>query len=832
MATTREMLDDAVKQHQAGHLQQAEQVYRQILHAEPEQPDALYFLGVIAHQVGDNRASLDYLGRAISARPDSAAAHCMMATVQMAVGQLEEATASCQQALLLRPDYAQAHHNLGIAMQTQGRLGEAVASYRQALILKPDSPETLNNLGSAFQAVERFDEATEHYRQALKLNPQYCEAHNNLGNVLKKQDRPEQAAAAYRRALEIRPEFAEVHVNLGMTLQDQGKLDEAVAAFRRAVEIKPEYAEAHNNLGNALTEQGRLEEAIAAFHRALQLRANYAEALNNLGNALRAQGRPDQAEISFNRALQARPDFVEALCNLGSMLQDLGRGEEAVDSFNRALKAQPDSVDVLNRLGMTFEDQAEPQQALEMYRRLVKLEPHQPLWQLRVATAACPDVVQSVEEIDRYRGELAAELDRISAKDLSIPVAGLSVRGSYPPFRLMYQGRDDRPIKEAYARVFRRGLPEHTPVAKSAGNRIGFVVTHRHEGVFLDFMRGILEHVTPGLFEISVVCSPAGAAVVRGRIENQSIDVVALPPRFDQAVEAIRRAGFDVLHYWEIGTDTINYFLPLLRPAAVQCTSWGLPATSGMEEIDHYISSELLETEAADEHYTEKLLRLSTLPAYYYRHAPPQELMDPEHFGLAGDRHLYLCPQRLLKFHPDFDPLLADILRHDPLAEIVLIAGVQPRLRELLTGRFQAAMPDCAGRIRFLPQQTRTEMLNLMKLADVMLDPLHFGGGNTTYEALGLGLPIVTLPSAYMRGRVTCGCYRKMGIPECVADDARDYVQKAVRLGTDADYRAGVAEQIRNAAETLFEDLQAVREYERILQQMLQHGPDRSDAGR
>src|SRR5262249_21009143 len=94
---------------------------------------------------------------------------------------------------------------------------------------------------------------------------------------------------------------------------------------------------------------------------------------------------------------------------------------------------------------------------------------------------------------------------------------------------------------------------------------------------------------------------------------------------------------------------------------------------------------------------------------------------------------------------------------------------------------------------------------------------LHFVGGNTSYQALAFGVPIVTLPSAYLRGRITLALYRQMGMLDCVAADAGDYVEKAVRLGTDPEYRAHVSAKIREASAVLYENDAGVRAFESFL---------------
>jgi predicted O-linked N-acetylglucosamine transferase (SPINDLY family) len=265
----------------------------------------------------------------------------------------------------------------------------------------------------------------------------------------------------------------------------------------------------------------------------------------------------------------------------------------------------------------------------------------------------------------------------------------------------------------------------------------------------------------------------------------------------------------------------LNYFLPFFRLAPVQCTSWGIQVTSGIPTLDYYLSSELVEPADAQDHYSETLVCGRTLLAYQTPVAPPRAAKPREAFGFDPGRNLYLCAQHLGKFHPDFDPLLAEILRRDAAGLIVITEDRYGRGAHVLRQRFQETIPDVAGRVVFLPRQPLPDYFSLVSLADVLLDPLHFGGVNTTYDGLALDKPIVTMPSQFHRGRYTYGCYRRMELDDCVASSSEEYVRKAVALGTDADYRRFVVERIRGAKHRIFQDREAVREHERIFQTLV-----------
>jgi protein O-GlcNAc transferase len=248
MATISEAMAIAIQHHQSGRLQAAEQIYRQIISAEPNHADAIHLLGLIAHQVGNHGMALEYIGRAIGLKGNDAGFHYNLGAVYVALRRLPESVACYHRALELKPDYALAHNNLGIALKDQGKLDEAVACYHRALKLKPDYAEAHINLGNALREQGKLDESVACYHRALALKPDFAGAHNNLGVALKDQGKLDEAVASYRRVLELKPDNADAHTNLGLALSEQGKLDAAVACYQRALELKPDLAGTHSNL--------------------------------------------------------------------------------------------------------------------------------------------------------------------------------------------------------------------------------------------------------------------------------------------------------------------------------------------------------------------------------------------------------------------------------------------------------------------------------------------------------------------------------------------------------------------------------------------------------
>jgi protein O-GlcNAc transferase len=344
--------------------------------------------------------------------------------------------------------------------------------------------------------------------------------------------------------------------------------------------------------------------------------------------------------------------------------------------------------------------------------------------------------------------------------------------------------------------------------------RVGFISRFLHMHTIGEVNVGIIRNLSRKVCRVVLLQPPCPEHPVARLIRESADEVVTLTPSLEAARGEIVEQRLDVLFYTDIGMDPFSYFLAFARLAPVQCVTWGHPVTTGIPNIDYYLSSEDLEPPHPEEHYSERLVLLKSLPTFYYAPAffPPAKTR--KHFGLAEDEHLYMCPQAPFKVRPDYDDLLRGILRADPRARILFIRSQNPEWTAQLLSRFRRSFPGEMERIQFLPHQGGQDYLHLLAVCDVLLDTPHFGGGNTTFKAFSVGAPIVTMPGAFARSRVTTACYRKMGIVDCIAADAEDYVKIAVRLGTDRAWRQNVKSRIEAARRVLYENPGVLRELE------------------
>lgn len=724
---------------------------RSLIERYPAHPLAWRVIGAVELRAGRHDAALRAMREAVRLAPEEAETHRLLAATLCDLGRAAEAEAACREALCRHPDVAGLHNTLGNALADLGRPADAEASYRVALRLKPSLASAHGNLGIVLNAMGRAAEAVACHREAIRLRPGDAVALSNLAAALRGLGQLEEAESACRAALAARPDLAAAHVNLATVLRERGRPAEAEASCRAAIRLKPGLAIAHRDLGSVLREQGRLEEAAA----------------------------------SYRAAIAASPGFAAAHASLGVTLAELGHTRDAAASLDEAIRLDPASVE-------------------HRHRR----------------ASLMPVVAPSRAAIEDWRAAFLAGLDDLARLDA--PICDGTRKLGATTFYLAYHDASDVEPTRRRSRLVRAKCPAASFVAphvagwrRIPGRRLkvgicsGLLVAHTIGKLYQGLVRGL----DRSAFEVVVIhAAETRHDAFAARLDAHADKALRLPPSLPAQQQAIAAERLDILFYPDIGMSAETYYLAHARLAPVQATSWGHPDTSGIDTIDYFLSSSLIEPDGADGHYAERLIRFDRLPSYYMPLRAPAENPGRAALGLPARGALYGCPQSLFKFHPDFDAVLAGIAMADPGGHIVILEGQQPEWSRLLRARWARSAPVLNDRVVVLPRRPMDEFMQLLAHFDVLLDPVHFGSGNTMYEALVHGTPIVTWPGAFMRGRIVAGGYAQMGIADApVVHDRADFAPCAVALAHDAargrDLRARIAAA---AASALFADRRAL----------------------
>lgn len=746
-------------------------------------------------------------------------------------GMFQDAENRAREFLSIFPKHFIGWKMVGAILQQTNYLADAAYAMQRAAELNPADWEVHFNLGIQLTALGRLEQAEAAYRKAARLHPGLADIHGNLGVVLNRLGRDADAVQSYQAALSRRPNDVQTLINLSLALNALQRYAEAETSCRQAIQLHPTAAEPHALLSTILSHLGRLEEAEACCKEAVSLRPDYVEAYNALGLTLRGLGRFEEATAAFKQALALHPQFADAHGNLGSVLTDLDLFAEAEFHCQECARLAPDCAEAHANLALVHYELGRFEASQASYERAVQLKPRESKWHFS-SQLMLPKILSTAGSIESWRTRYATGISRLEALggNFSTPEAGLS----NSTFNLAYHGRNNKPILEAVSCLCRHRYPALNFTAPHVLNWTAPADRKIRLGICSEFLaahtigrlyRGLLAGLRRDRFEVVLIHgSQTKRDSYSGTLDALADEVLQLPANLQAQQGMVSASKLDLVFYPDIGMGAETYFLAHSRLAPVQAVSWGHPDTTGIDTLDYFVSSAWIEPTEADQHYSERLVRMNRLPCRYEPLELSAESFSKAELGLPSTGRLYGCPQSLFKLHPEFDAVLDKILELDGSGHIILLEGQHKSWRKLLLQRWSQEFPRLCERVIFLPRMPHGKFMALMAHFDLLLDPIHFGSGNTMYESLAHGTPIMTWPGEFMRGRIVAGAYSQMGLADApVVTRLEDYARTAVAWAGNADRLSRFRSESRAAAvRHLFTDAQAVREFEAFAEAALQ----------
>ena len=321
-------------------LDAAERAFLRSVTLLPENAPALHHLGKLSRRRGDDAAAIAWFQRALAVAPELSASANDLGLSLRHLGRFDAALAAFDRAVTIDPADAVAHSNRGLLLLDRGRAAEAVTAFRHVLGLRPHAADAARNLAIALDTLGDSAAAEAAFRQALTVDPADSLALHHLGKLSQRCGDDDAATGYFERALAVRPDFAPAANDLGVSLLRLRRRDEALAAFDRALAIDPADAVARRNRGRLLLDLGRAGEAVAEFRQVLTLTPQAAEVWLNLATALDQDGDPGAACAAGGQATALAPDNLEAWLRLAHFLDRTHRDEEAQSARNEWARRQ------------------------------------------------------------------------------------------------------------------------------------------------------------------------------------------------------------------------------------------------------------------------------------------------------------------------------------------------------------------------------------------------------------------------------------------------------------------------------------------------------------
>ena len=756
-------------------------------------------MGAALNDLGKPYEAQNYLLKAIEIKPDFAEAYNNLGNALKDLGRPSEAQSSYLKAIDLKPDFAEAYYNLGNALRDLGKPYETQDYLLKAIELKPDFAEAYNNLGAVLNYLNKPAEAQSCFLSAIGLKPAYAEAYYNLGNALKNLGRTLESKDNYLKAIEIKPDYAEAYYNLGNALSELGKLLESQKSYINAIELKPDFAEAYNGLGNALKDLGRPSEAQSSYLKAIDLKPDFAEAYYNLGNVFSDIGKFLESQKSYINAIELKPDFAEAYNGLGNALKDLGRPSEAQSYYLKAIDLKPDFAEAYYNLGNLLKDLGMPSEAQKLHLKAIELKPD--------FAEAHNGLGNALNESGRPSEAQSSYLKAIELKpDYLEAYDNLLMNMNYDPaFRTSLYKKYSYKFGYIVSNNISNKYKIHTVPKAGTGNKLkaGFVsgdFKNHPAGYFLESMLSHIKRIE--LFAYT------------GHHKEDKL-TQRIKPYFSKWREIYRKSDNEAADI--IYKDNINVLIDLsghtrhnrlkifaYKPAPIQASWFGYPASTGVKEIDYFIGDPYVmpEGEENDNYFRENLFRLPDIHFSFNCFNPPNKA--PEVGTLPFLRNGFItfgCFNNLAKINDEVISLWSDILKNIPSAKLFLKTKQlnDKTLSEIFIKKFN----DCGvnkDRLILEGFSPRYELLDSYNKIDLALDPFPYNGGITSAEAVYMGVPVLTLKGGRYVSRVGESIAHNVGMTEFIAENKQDYVKKAKEFASDINALLDIRTNLRGRA--------------------------------
>jgi protein O-GlcNAc transferase len=551
-------------------------------------------------------------------------------------------------------------------------------------------------------------------------------------------------------------------------------------------------------------------------------------------------------EHDYQRAVEGYEEFLTTnygnwvvYNNLGYAYKQIGNYSQCINAYYRGLLIYPDSQQIYRLIvsdliyfGYTEEAKLLATKALSQFPQDVQL--------LSLKYLSLPQFYGTTEEVNFHRKRFSQGLqDFIHSFELKTKEGlATALQSTYTVnFNLLCQGRNDIYLNQIFGnfvhQVVSKVYPQWTkdlaiPALTTTGKiKIGYLSNTLHTGGIFTLIMGWIRNADRGKFEIYCYYTGNRSEEFHDLFDPYCDYACHLPYSLESIAQQVSQDTLHILVFATIGMEPMMTPLAALRLAPVQCTTWLHPVTTGLPNIDYFLSSELMESPLAGDHYTEKLVRVKGVGLSCGQLTTKQYSTKPRSaYNFPESATIYLSCQSIFKYLPDYDYVFPEIIQQVPHAQIFFLAStVNQIIVQKFTKRLEIVFAnyglDFHKHCRVLPLLSNEDYSNLFRLSDIFLDTFSWSGGSTTLHALYSSLPIVTCPGELARGRYTYGILQRMGLVETIAQNEAEYIEIAVRLGLDKQWRQQVSDRILPLHKNLGDAEDAIKSLEQFYQQLI-----------
>lgn len=818
-------LDQAVTAHKNGQIAKAKALYEQVLTLDASNADAHQLLGVLYHREGEVERGLALIKRSVE----------------------------------LDPNNPYARNNLGGILQNTGDTIGAEREFGEALRLSPNYSDALANRASALCVMERFDEAVTCARRALEIDPNHHNAQRNLARVYMKLKMYTAAEAQLRAYLHHDSNNAEEVSNLAFTVQHLGRLAEAKVLFCKALDLAKGNPVLLHNLKGLLSTEGRSVEERADFRAALMHNPGMWTIEVTVALNLIDRGLVNQGQQILDDILEVFADKPNVWSDIGGALVTVGLFPQAERVLLHALELDPNCFQALNNLGNIYLFQGRLDQGIEVTRRALLLDPTSAQTCMTLARlffqdgkkdqahllacAALATPTYGIEQMPSVLSILNAlcdfdGMDRLGDVWQNCERLQLDVLvGMYLNLLPLVRDRSDMQkfvklvdkwAKKTEAQALSAPLTEAPPPAPDRRIRVGILSSDLRGHSVSRFLLPLIQGYDKTKISIRCYTPVRADGDIHQIMYRQAVDdfVYVDNMTHHEIAERIRHDGVDVLLELNGFTYESRIGAMAYKPAPIQMSWIGYPATCGLKAIDHVVLDRFVAP--ADESLMVE--QPIIMPDAYVCFGVFSDVeIDPT---LPMDRNglvTFGTQNNPYKYNRETIAMWASIMVQVPNSRFLV---VRPEASSaVLCGNLakEFAKHGIGSDRLYLCDNSKEDRdhLSYYNEIDITLDTYPLTGGTTTCEATWMGVPTVSLVGEANHQRISYSVLMHCGLEELCTFTPEDYVARAVKLAGERDkligWRANLRDVMRESP--LCDQPRFIYQFQEMLEQVVRmHG--------
>jgi len=524
----------------------------------------------------------------------------------------------------------------------------------------------------------------------------------------------------------------------------------------------------------------------------------------------------------FNKILNHFPENLSVLRNLLHAYAFSGDFHNAENTIKKILKLNEKEPYVYQFYASILKSQDKIDEMINLVEEGLNKNLMNPKWKYQ-KELLFPVIVRDNDEINKFRVKISNCYDQILKNTEQLDYDNDQIIQT-PHYESSYNQYDNLELNTKSVKALRkiyRELNEECVVEKRENEKIkiGFISEFLTNHTIGKLFKNIIFNLDQSKFNIYILHSKKTktSKLFDEFIEKEKngfLKNIRLPEKLGEKINFFKMEKFNILFYPDIGMSVEMYYLSLIRLAKYQIMSWGHPETTGSESIDFFLCSKSLITDETSKSYSEKLLLMDHLPMIYEVPKIKQKINDVE----LSKNNIYSCPQTMFKFHPDFDNILAEILKKDKKGILYLIKDNNKIYFNKLIDRFKKIKYFDLERVIFLDPLSRDNYINHLGTSSVLLDPLYFGAGNSFHESMVYGTPTVTMPTKFIKSRIVSAAYIQMEIDNPpVVKNKNEYIDLAIDIANKKNLLEIKKYYQECAMKKLFNTKKAGEEFNQIL---------------